>query len=131
VLEREACEGGRDARRERARERADPQPQAALGHQLAELAVRQVQAVVDDVGVLEQQRAGLRERQPARPAIQQPGAELALERRDLLRDGRLGQRERPGRARERPVARDLAERQHPARIQHRHSLCHARKDDLH
>ena len=49
-------------------------------------------------------------------AVEQPDAELALERGDLLGDGRLGQGERLGRARERVAVRDLAEGEHPARV---------------
>ena len=87
----------------------------------------ELQPVGDDVGVLEQQRARRRERQPAGPALEQLRARLALERRDLLRDRGLGQRQRLGRARERAEPRDLAERQHAARVDHRLSLWHRRK----
>ena len=72
--------------------------------------------VGDRVGVGEQQRARLGRRRPARAALEQPHAELALERRDLLRDRRLGERERLAGPRERALPDDLTERQQPPRI---------------
>ena len=98
--------------------------------QLPELALGQAQAVGDDVGVLEQQRARLGQREPAGPALEQPRARLALQRGDLLRHGGLGQRQRLGRAGEGAEAGDLAEREHAAGIEHRLSLWHSGNDDL-
>ena len=93
-----------------------------MGDELAELPGRELEPPGDHVGVLEQQLAGGRERQAARAALEQPRAGLLLERRDLLGDRGLRQRERLGRARERAEPRDLAEREHAARVDHRHSL---------
>ena len=87
-----------------------------------DLAVRLGEPVGDRVGVREQQGARLGHRRAAGAAVQQPDAELALERGDLLRDGGLGQRERLGRARERAAPGDLAEREQAAWIEHRRSL---------
>ena len=109
-------------RGERARERADAQLAGGVPGQLGELPAGEVQPVGDDVGVLEQQRARGRERQPAGAALEQLRARLALERRDLLRDRGLGQRQGLGRAREGAEPRDLAESQHAARVDHRLSL---------
>jgi len=85
LLEREPRDGGRHHGRQRAGERADPQARAALRHDLAELARRQLQPRRDHVGVAQQQLAGLGEGEPAGPALEQLGLDLALERRDLLR----------------------------------------------
>lgn len=59
----------------------------------------------------EQELARLRQREAATAALDQPLAELHLERPDLLRDGGLGQRELACRKGERAQARDLAERE--------------------
>jgi hypothetical protein len=80
-------------RGERAGERADAQAPALLRRQLADPRGREREAVGDRVGVLEQDGAGGRELQSARLAVQQPRADLALQRRDLLGDRRLRQRE--------------------------------------
>ena len=130
LLLREPRERLRHARGERARERADAQLARRVARELLELARGELEPVGDHVGVREQQLAGGRERQPAGPALEQPRARLALERGDLLGDRGLGQRQRLGRARERAEPRDLAEREHAARIDHRHSLWHQRNDDL-
>ena len=97
---------------------------------LAELPLGLPQPVGHHVGVLEQQRARLRERQPARPALEQLHPGLALQRRDLLGHRRLRERERLGGARERAEAGHLAEREHTARVDHRLSLWHSGNDDL-
>ena len=54
-------------------------------------------------------------------AVQQPRPDLLLERRDLLRDGRLRQRERPRGGAERALVGHRPERQQPSRV-HRLSL---------
>ena len=94
---------------------------------LGELAGGELEPVRDDVGVVEQQRAGRRERQAAGPALEQLRAGLALQRGDLLGDGGLRQRQRLGRAREGSQPRDLAEGEHAARIDHSFSLWHRQK----
>ena len=66
----------------------------------------------------------------AAAAHEQRGAELALERGDLLGDRRLAERERLGGARERAGAGDRAERQQPACVEHSVSLSDHRKDHL-
>ena len=62
---------------------------AACADLLGELAGGELEPVRDHVGVLEQQRAGGRQGQPARPALEQPRAGLALQRGHLLGDGGL------------------------------------------
>ena len=49
---------------------------------------------------------------------------LALERRDLLRDGRLGEGQCLGRGGERAAGRDLAEHAHAANVEHHLHLYH-------
>jgi hypothetical protein len=83
--------GGADLRdgrghqaRESGREGADAQERPLVVGDLGELKGGEVEAHGDRVGVLEQERAGRGELQPARPAIQQARADLLLERRDLV-----------------------------------------------
>ena len=111
--------------RERARERADAQRLALGVGQLGDLLTGLREPVGDRVGVCEQQRAGRGRRRPARAAVEQLHAELALERSDLLGDGRLGQRERVAGARERPLMRHFAERQQSPRIHIAAAYTHA------
>ena len=99
-----------------------PQRRAVRARELGDLAVRLGEPVGDRVGVRQQQGARLGHRRTAGAAVQQPDAELALERGDLLRDGGLGQRERLGRARERAAPCDLAEGEQAAWVEHRRSL---------
>ena len=75
---------GRDDGGEGARERADPQRVAIGRRQLGDLPVGLREPVGHGVRVGEQHRAGLGRRRPARPPLQEPDAELSLERRDLL-----------------------------------------------
>jgi hypothetical protein len=90
----------------------------AVVAELAELGVGQRQALGQCVGVLERDRARVGEGQAAGPAVQQPCAELALQGGDLLRYRGLGQRQVTRRRGERSGARDGAEGEQPARIQH-------------
>ena len=94
----------------------------AADAQLAELRVDGGQPSGERVGVREKQLAGRGEAQAAGPAVQQQRADLALQRRHLLRDRGLGERERLGRAGERRATRDLAEREESPRVQHKVSL---------
>jgi hypothetical protein len=71
---------------QRCRERADPQERALVVGDLGELEGGEAEARGDRVGVLEQQRAGAREPQASRAAVEQSGADLLLERCDLVRD---------------------------------------------
>ena len=86
--------------------------------ELGELGVGQRQALGQGVGVLERERAGVGQRQPAVPAVQQPRPQLALERGDLLGHRGLGQRQLTRGGRERSGPRDGAEGEQPTRIQH-------------
>ena len=110
----DARDGGGHEPRERGREGADAQERALVVGDLGELGAGELEALGDRVGVLEQERAGRRELQAAAAAIEQPRADLVLERRDLMRDRRLRERELARRPRERPLVRDGAEGEHAA-----------------
>ncbi len=109
----------RDDRGERARVRADREPGLARGAQLGELGVGGVEAARERVGVAEQQLPGLGQGEPARAAVEQRRADLALERGDLLGDRGLRQGEGLGRARERGAPGDLAEGEQAPRLKHK------------
>src|SRR5439155_274658 len=76
---------------ERGREGADAEPCAVRGRRVGELRAGEVESLGDGVGMLEQDRAFLREPEAAGLANQQPDADLALQRRDLIRHGGLGE----------------------------------------
>jgi hypothetical protein len=77
----------------------------------------ELDAVGERRGVLEQPFSGRRAAYAAAAALHQRRAELVFERGDLLGDRRLRQRQRLGGTGERPLPGDLAEGQHPPRIQ--------------
>ena len=104
-----------DERGQRAGEAADAQ-RAAVVAELGELAVGQREALGHRLRVIERDGARLGQRQPARPAVQQPRPQLALERGHLLRDRRLRERELARGGRERAGLRDRAEGEQAARI---------------
>ena len=122
-------DGGGDEARERGREGADAQERALVIGDLGELERGEIEAHGDRVGMLEQQRAGRGELQPARPAVEQPRADLLLERRHLMRDRGLRQRERLGCPRERPMAGHRTEGEHSLRV-HRCKLSLPKNHDL-
>ena len=72
----------------------------------------------DRLGVGHQRAAGVGEADAARAALDEPGAGLALERRHVLADRRLGEVERLGRGGERALLGDLAEDLHAADVEH-------------
>ena len=73
----------------------------------------------DRIRVLEQDRALRLQAQAARLARQQPHADLALQRGDLVGHRRLGERQRARGARERALVGDGAEGQQAARVHSR------------
>ena len=83
---------GRHEAREGSREGTDPDGFAALAGEGRELRVGELEAPRDVVRVFEQHRAGVRQAQPAAPALEQADADLGLEQGDLMRDRRLRQR---------------------------------------
>jgi hypothetical protein len=114
---------------QRGRERPDPQPRPPPRDGAGKLGGGQLEARGDRVGVAEQDLSLARQPQAARLALEQAGPDLLLERGDLRRDRRLGEREGSGRAGERPLMRDGAEGEHPARI-HSFRLSHSKNDNL-
>jgi len=92
----ETRDGGWDEPGERGREGADPQPGALGVGGDGELLAGELEALGDGVGVLEQDLALPGESQAAGLAVEQPGADLVLQRRDLVGDRWLGERELAG-----------------------------------
>jgi hypothetical protein len=76
---------------------------AALLTQAGDLRVSHLQAPRDVVRVFEQHRAGMRQAQSTASAVEQAEADLGLQQRDLVRNGRLGQRQLLGGPRERTL----------------------------
>ncbi|HEX7299226.1 MAG TPA: hypothetical protein VF257_09465 [Solirubrobacteraceae bacterium] len=76
------------------REGADAQERPFVVGDLGELECREVEAGGDGVGVFEQQSASAGELEPAGATLEQRRADLALERRHLMRDGGLREGER-------------------------------------
>ena len=94
-----AVEHGHGLRHERgagALEAREAQPPAAQPGDGGKLLLGGVQAAEDRVGVLDQRATGVGKAHAARATLHEPGAGLALERRDVLADGRLGEAERLG-----------------------------------
>ena len=93
--------------------------------QAGEVLVKHTDAVLCRLSSAEEELqalAGLREPDPARPALDELRARLAFERGDLLRDRGLRERERLSGSGERAPRGDLSEDFHAAYIEHEHSL---------
>ena len=76
--------GARHERGARALEAGEPQAAAAQARQRREIVLRALDAGEDRVGVRDQRPAGVGEPHPARPALEEGGADLTFQRRDLL-----------------------------------------------
>ena len=113
-----AGDGRRHDRRPCAGERAQPQPAAAQPGDRLELVLGVGQAGEDDVGVLDERAARLREAHAARAALDELRGGLALERGDLLGDGRLRVGQRVGGGGERSTGCNLAQHAHTADVEH-------------
>jgi len=83
-----------------------------------ELALGRGQPGEDRVGMADEGAARLRHAHPAGAALDERGARLALERRDLLGDRRLRVGERLGRRREGALRGDLAEDSEALDVEH-------------
>ena len=110
VREEAPHDAGEDARADRL-VGADPERPRLAGAERGDVGPRRVEPRDDRLGVAEQEHPCLGERDRARTAgpLDERLADDALERRDLLADGRLGVAEPLGRATERPFARDCVE----------------------
>ena len=118
-------EGGHRARGESgvaALEGDEPQPSAAQAGQCGQVLLGVLDPGQYRVGVLDQHATGLGHAHAARAALHQLGARLALERRHVLRDGRLRKGQRLGRGREGSARADLAKDLHASHIKHQLSL---------
>ena len=100
----------------------DAQARALDAGDRLDLGLGQAQLGEDRLGVAQQDLAGRRERHAARVAHEQARAELALEARDLLGDGRLGEGQRRRGIGERAARGDLAEDGEQACVEHNASL---------
>ena len=106
-------------RRPGARERGQPQAPAAEARDGLELGLGVGQPGEDRVGVLDERAAGVGQADAARVALDEAGPGLALERGDLLGDGRLGVGEGVGGGGEGAALGDLSEHAHAADIEHK------------
>ena len=97
----------RHQRRAGRRERRHPQLPASQPGDRGHLGLGRVQPGDDPLGVLQQHLAGRREPHPSRQPLEQRDPGLGLQRRDLLRDGRLGVGESVGGRRERTAVGNL------------------------
>ena len=118
VRRAERGDGGRHQDRAGAGEGGEPQAPGARVDDRVELVAGQLQALAQRGGVAGEHGAGLGQPDAARPAVEERGAGLALERGHRLRDGggRVG--ERGGRGGHRALAGDGVEDQEPARVEH-------------
>jgi hypothetical protein len=121
-------DGGGDDGGEGAREGADAQEGALLGDELRELLGGEREPAGDGVGVFEKEPAGGGRCAAAGAALEEAGAELALERGDLLGDRGLAEVQRVRGAGERAVAGDLAEGEQAAWINDSLSLSDHKND---
>jgi hypothetical protein len=119
---RERRDRDRHDRRRRGLERRHPQPPAAQPGDRLQLGLGLGEARQDLVGVPHDRLARLGQPHAARAALHEHRAGLALERRDLLRDRRLRERERLGGGGERAAQRDLAEDSHTTDVKHQWDL---------
>jgi hypothetical protein len=117
ALPAEHGHGRRDEPGQRRRHRPDPQRRQLAADQLAQLHIREREPLRDHRRMLQQRPSGLGQDQPFATAIEQPRAHLGFERRDLLRDSRLRQRQRRRGARERSLTRDGREGHHTTRVE--------------
>ena len=103
----EPRERRRHERGERGREAPEAQPPVAPAGDLAELLLGVVEPREDPGRVARQGVAGLGQLDRARAALDQRQPDLPLQRGDVLAHGRLRERQRVGRGRERPAGGDL------------------------
>ena len=113
------CDRTRHQHSKNARERSDPKSVLLVGQRLLELRLRELQPFPDRLGVRKQKLADRGQCEAGPPAHDQALAKLGLQCLDLLRDGRLREREGSGGTRERPLLRDLSKDDQPPRIEHR------------
>ena len=122
VARAERVDRARQHARAGGRERGHPQVSPPQVGERRQRRLGGVEPVEDRLGVLHQRLPGLREDDAARPPLEQARAGLALEHRDLLRDGGRRVGEDVGGARQRAAARDLAQYTQSADVQHRRNV---------
>ena len=119
---REARDGHRHQRRRGRLEGGQAQPPAAQAGDRLELGLGLGEPGEDGLGVADDGLARLRQPHPAGAALDEHRPGLALERGDLLGDGRLREGEGVGGGGERALEGDLAEDAHAANVEHQKSL---------
>ena len=107
----EAGDRAREERRARGREGGEVQLPGAQAGQRGDGVLGRLEAGEERPCVVDERAARGGQPDAFRAAVEQPDADLALERDDRLRDGRRGVGERLGRGAQRPVVGDRA--QHP------------------
>ncbi len=108
---------GHDGRARRG-ERREPQVSSAQGGQLGERRLRSLELGEHEFGMLHEDPPRLGEYDTSRPAFDEGHAGLALQRGDLLGDGRRRIGQRLGRAGQRTATGDLTEHLQAAHVQH-------------
>ena len=109
----------RQQRRPGGWERGEAQLTAAQAGDRLERRLGGVEAREDALGVPDERLPGGGQRDAARMALEERDPGFALERRDLLRDGRLGVGQRLRGGRQRAAVRDLAKDLEATDIQHK------------
>ena len=114
-----------DARQEsprRALEDADTHAAAVIAEERGEVVARSIEELANLGGAPAQLLAGVREADNTAVALDERGAALTLQRRDLLRDRRRRERERARSAGEAAVSNDRVQHEQAARIDRRQSI---------
>ena len=126
----EERDGPRDQCRDGGGEAGEPQPATPQAGDLGELLLGLFQAREHRLGVGQEGTAGVGEAYRTHAALHQPGTGLTFEGGDLLADGRLGERERLGRGRERAAGGNFPQHAKATWIQHKQSLTDCRNPNL-
>ena len=126
----QAHRGRDDEPADRGRERADAHLADLAGGVRVEVRAQQLELGEDGVGVAEQDAGGGREADAAAVGLDELLADLALERGDLLGDGRGGEVERVGGGRDRAAVGELAQGAQAAQVDHQAQLT-GRRQDIH
>ena len=114
----EARDRERHDRRGRGRERRQPEPASVEARQLTQLLLRAREVDEDRLGPLDEQQTSVGQHRALGHAPYELCPDLAFERCDLARYGRLRVAERVGRRGERALAGDLHEHAEPPCVEH-------------
>ena len=112
----------RDEPGQRRRMPREPDAPLLVRDEVRDLDLGKREPVERGAGVLDQQAPDVRQLGPAAGAGDERGADLRLERGQVLRDGGLGEHQRVGRGGERAVVGDRAQRAQAPEVVHKVSL---------